>query len=94
MIASSASSHSAASLASSSMAMFLHVFVASLSLLTSAHQVTLNAPIHYPFTTAFDKLVAVSLDRWHCPGLAIAIIDGDDTFSKVRYSMKTFNFHE
>lgn len=67
---------------------FLLSFVASLSLLTSAHQVTLDAAVPSPFTPAFDKLVADSLVRWHCPGLAIAIIDGDDTFSNVCRFMK------
>lgn len=36
-----------------------------------------------PFTASFDKLVSQNLDQWHTPGLAIAVINGDDTFSKV-----------
>ena len=40
-----------------------------------------------PFTASFDKLVSQNLDRWHTPGLAIAVIRGEDTFSKVRISL-------
>ena len=36
-----------------------------------------------PFTASFDKLVSQNLDRWHTPGLAVAVINGQDTFSKV-----------
>ncbi len=67
---------------------YLFVSIASLLLLVSAHQIPLSAPAPSPFTSAFDKLVADSLDRWHCPGLAIAVIDGDDTFSKVCFFTK------
>lgn len=67
---------------------YLFSSVASLLLLVSARQFPLNAPTPSPFTSAFDNLVADSLDRWHCPGLAIAVIDGDDTFSKVCHSIE------
>lgn len=40
-----------------------------------------------PFTSSFDKLVSQNLDHWHTPGLAIAVIHGEDTFSKVRNSL-------
>ena len=49
-----------------------------------AQQIPVNGQISSPFTAHFDKLVAQSLHRWHTPGLAIAVIDGQDTFSKVR----------
>ena len=48
-----------------------------------AQQVPLADPPSSPFTASFDKLVSESLDRWHTPGLAIAVLDGEDTFSKV-----------
>ena len=41
-----------------------------------------------PFTPAFNALVKDTLDYWHIPGLSIAIIDGNDTFTKV-----TLHFH-
>lgn len=49
-----------------------------------AQQIPVNGQIASPFTAHFDELVAQSLHRWHTPGLAIAVIDGQDTFSKVR----------
>lgn len=48
-----------------------------------AQQVPLTNPISSPFTTSFDKLVRLNMDRWHTPGLAVAVIHGEDTFSKV-----------
>lgn len=48
-----------------------------------ARQVPLGAPAASPFTVDFDKLAIENLECWHTPGLAIAIVDGNDTFSKV-----------
>lgn len=36
-----------------------------------------------PFTSEFDEFVQHLLLTWHVPGLAIAVIDGTSTFSKV-----------
>jgi hypothetical protein len=36
-----------------------------------------------PFSPAFEELINQSLHHYHVPGLAIAIVDGDDTFSRV-----------
>jgi hypothetical protein len=36
-----------------------------------------------PLNIEFDKLVEELLQTWHVPGLAIAVIDGASTFSKV-----------
>jgi len=36
-----------------------------------------------PFDEKFGKLVNETLERWKCPGLAIAVVDGDDTWSAV-----------
>ena len=37
-----------------------------------------------PFTPDFDKYVTQLMNDWHVPGLAIAVVDGDETFSRVR----------
>jgi len=37
-----------------------------------------------PFDEEFEKLANKSLAMWHVPGLAIAVVDGDDVFAKVR----------
>ena len=55
----------------------------------AAQQIPVKDQSASPFTAHFDKLVAQSLHRWHTPGLAIAVIDGQDTFSKVRYHIST-----
>ena len=52
-----------------------------------AQQVPLTDTTISPFTANFDKLVSQELDHWHTPGLAIAVIDGEDTFSKVWTSL-------
>lgn len=33
---------------------------------------------------SFATLVQQTLDRWHVPGLAIAVVDGDHTWAEVR----------
>ena len=48
-----------------------------------AQQVPLIDPISSPFTANFDELVTRNLDRWRTPGLAIAVVHGEDIFSKV-----------
>lgn len=49
-----------------------------------AQQVPLTDPTtSSPFTASFDKLVSQDLERWNTPGLAVAVVNGDDTFSKV-----------
>lgn len=50
---------------------------------SGASQIPLTAPGASPFTPDFDKLVADTLDHWHTPGISVAVIDGDKTFSKV-----------
>lgn len=39
-----------------------------------------------PFTPEFDALVMENLNHWHVPGLSVAVVDDDETFSKVRCS--------
>lgn len=36
-----------------------------------------------PFSPAFNELVSQNLDYWHVPGISIAVVNGDETFSKV-----------
>ena len=49
----------------------------------AARQTPLLSSISSPFTTKFNEIATSDLHRWHTPGLAIAVIDGDETFSKV-----------
>lgn len=65
------------------MLMHLYRLVPLLAVANAIRQVPLTRPASSPFTASFDKLVSENLDHWHTPGLAIAVIDGDDTFSKV-----------
>lgn len=58
------------------------VFLPALTL--CAQQIPVKEHNASPCTAHFDKLVAQLLHRWHTPGLAIAVVDGQDTFSKVR----------
>ncbi len=39
---------------------------------------------HSPFTPDFDKYVTQLMNDWHVPGFTIAVVDGDETFSRVR----------
>jgi hypothetical protein len=36
-----------------------------------------------PLNAKFDALVNSTLSDWHVPGLAVAVIDGHNTYSKV-----------
>ncbi|RGP76732.1 hypothetical protein FLONG3_5172 [Fusarium longipes] len=40
------------------------------------------ADINDPFTPDFSKFVTKALDQWRLAGIAIAVVDGDDVFSK------------
>lgn len=62
-------------------------FFFSLSALSGADQIPLTAPDASPFTPDFDKLVTDTLDYWHTPGISVAVVAGDKTFSKVCSSM-------
>ena len=46
-------------------------------------QVPLRSNDKSPFDKAFDALASETLERWSMPGLAIAVIDGNKTFSRV-----------
>ena len=64
------------------MLLYLSSLVCLPAIARGAQQVPLTDQTS-PFTSSFDKLVSQNLDRWHTPGLAIAVIRGEDTFSKV-----------
>jgi CubicO group peptidase (beta-lactamase class C family) len=36
-----------------------------------------------PLDDEFDKLVNDLLAKWHAPGIAVAVIDGEKTWTKV-----------
>lgn len=49
----------------------------------STQQIPLQETNRSPFTPEFNEQVNHLLDRWHVPGLSVAIVDGNETFSKV-----------
>lgn len=36
-----------------------------------------------PFDEKFERLANETLERWKCPGLSIAVVDGNDTWAAV-----------
>jgi hypothetical protein len=36
-----------------------------------------------PFDKDFERLANQTLERWKCPGLSIAVVDGDDIWAAV-----------
>ncbi|KAI9716392.1 MAG: hypothetical protein M1835_004177, partial [Candelina submexicana] len=49
----------------------------------TAHQKVLSEEgSRKPLNAEFDDLVYRTLDKWHVPGLAIAVVDGNNTYSK------------
>ena len=58
------------------------------SALSKAYQIPLTAQDDSPLTSDFDKLVAQTLARWHTPGISVAVVNGDKTFSKVYLLIK------
>jgi len=53
-------------------------------------QIPLQSSNHVkcPFTTSFDKFVENLLSEWHTPGMAIAVVNGNKTYTKVKYPPK------
>lgn len=49
----------------------------------SQEQKPLHEVDHSPFSSDFDKYVERLMHNWHVPGLAIAVVDGNVTYSKV-----------
>ncbi|KAL8931478.1 MAG: hypothetical protein Q9216_007189 [Gyalolechia sp. 2 TL-2023] len=50
--------------------------------LPSAQQIPLQETDQSPFTSIFDERVDHLLGHWHVPGLSIAVVDGNDTYTK------------
>lgn len=46
---------------------------------------------HDPFTATIDSFVADTMSKWHFPGMAIGIIDGSQTYFKVRSRSSSLN---
>ena len=46
-------------------------------------QKSLHEKDRTPFSSDFDKYVKRLMHNWHVPGLAIAVVDGNVTYSKV-----------
>lgn len=42
-----------------------------------------------PLTDEFDALVYSNLDYWHVPGISVAVVDGNETFSKVSQCLQS-----
>ena len=51
--------------------------------LSTAGQVPLGSKRSTPFTPDFDKLVPRTLEKYHTPGFTVAVVDGEETHSKV-----------
>ena len=64
---------------------FLCIFINVL--VVTSRQVPLRKDDSSPFTPEFDAVVDGYLHRWKVPGLAIAVVDGDETSSKVWMSL-------
>lgn len=47
-----------------------------------------------PFTDDFASLVDEIREEWHIPGLALSVVDGDETYSEVRNPPSLSRFHE
>lgn len=50
-----------------------------------------SSPAISPFSPEFEELVHRSMHHLHVPGLAVAIVDGDNTFSRVSLSLHSFH---
>ena len=51
--------------------------------ISSALQIPLVQHDASPLDEKFNDLVRRTMDSWHVPGLSIAVVDGDDTYSQV-----------
>ena len=51
----------------------------------TSQQIPLQSSNHItsPFTASFDAFVENLLVEWHVPGMAIAVVNGNQTYSKV-----------
>jgi len=67
------------------------LFVAYALLVSSCITYALQQPLREyekekgPFDKDFERLANQTLERWKCPGLSIAVVDGDDTWAAVSF---------
>jgi hypothetical protein len=40
-----------------------------------------------PLDHNFEKLVLDALELWHVPGVSVAVVDGDNTWSKMSFPL-------
>ncbi|KAL8755096.1 MAG: hypothetical protein Q9199_003885 [Rusavskia elegans] len=59
----------------------------------SRDQIPLHESDHSPFSSDFDKSVVRLMNDWHVPGLAIAIVNGNETYSK-GYGISLYPYFE
>lgn len=53
-------------------------------------------PIQSPLNAEFEKFVHETLQKWHVPGMAIAVVDGEHTWAEVFtnfYQLSCIAFH-
>lgn len=70
---------------------------APLVLLSPSNQTTTEPPFRPGlrssfFSPEFDKLVHRSMSDLHVPGMAVAIVNGSDTFSRVSSRLHTLDY--
>lgn len=58
----------------------------------SATQKVMSERSRNPLDSDFEKLAIETLNEWHVPGLAVAVIDGDDTWSAVSCAVSLIMF--
>ncbi|KAJ9151255.1 Penicillin-binding protein 4 [Pleurostoma richardsiae] len=63
-------------------------FMAQLALASEAQR-PLGGTARDPFTKEFGKLAEELLEKWHVPGIAIGVVDGDETFAQ-GYGIATY----
>lgn len=52
------------------------------------------ADVNDPFTPDFKRFVNETIDEWKLAGISIAVVDGDEVFSKVnQFQRKEIHFH-
>jgi hypothetical protein len=64
-----------------------HALLASSSCIAYASQQPLRGAEkkNGPFGEDFERLANETLERWKCPGLSIAVVDGDETWATVSF---------
>lgn len=67
----------------------MHALVASSCIACASQQLLRGAEkTKGPFDEDFGRLANKTLERWKCPGLSIAVVDGNDTWATVGYTFR------